>query len=399
MKKVMVAAAGLMLVGAMATTAMAEFKFSGDARTRFYYQNEFDFRDANGNTLEDADGNRIGNWTASNDDTHWNSRVRFKIDADTKGGAYARTRFYVGSHTWGTTSNGSAALSTATDYAYIGVPMGPVTVEGGRVIRNITPWLFYDGRADAIQAFYKNAETTVLAFYDTVDEDTSSIDDNDVNRYGALLLQGFSGGWNLTVGGFYMDDEVNDSSSNDYNDGFTGTVKVDGAIDKIALTAEMSYADKDTQNSAGFPKRGDDDGWGGYLSATAPIGPVELLGMVGFTTDGFAMDAADFGPFILLNDYSQISTGLNFAEFGDSFFAVLAPTYKVSEKLTVGAQASLADVDNDYGDDFTAWEIGATASYMVVDGASLNGIIGYLDSDDMLDHDPWGLGLSLEISF
>ena len=125
--------------------------------------------------------------------------------------------------------------------------------------------------------------------------------------------------------------------------------------------------------------------------------------MAGFTADGFVMDTADFGPFVMLNDYSQISTAFNFAEFGDSMFLALAPSFKASEQLTLGAQVSLAAVDNDSGlnnnEDFTAWEIGATANYAVTDGANLKGIVGYLDTDDMTNDNPFGIGLSLEIAF
>ncbi len=381
MKKVIVAAAGLMLVGTMATSAMAEFKFSGDARTRFYYQSDYDYDPA-------TDDVEFGNSTASDSDTRFNSRVRFKIEADTKGGAYAKTRIVVGNGTFGEGEKGDVT----TDYAYIGVPFGPITIEGGRMPRDITPFLFFDGRAEGIQAKYRNNNTGLVVFYDTVDEDITNTDDDDLNRYGALLNQGFDG-WNLTVGGFYQDDARYSSNDPNYTDGFAGTVKVDGTLANIALTAEIAYQDKDLNGNS-------DDGYGGYIQGVMPVGPVSLLGMIGTTQDGFEMDAADFGPFVMLNDYSQISTGFNFAEYGDSVFAALAPTYKASEKLTLGAQVSMADVDADTGyDDFTAWEIGATASYAVVDGAKLNGIIAYMDTDDMTDDNPVGFGLSLEISF
>lgn len=375
MKKVIVAAAGLALVGTMATSAMAEFKFSGDARARFYLQSDYD----------DA---AFGNATASDDDTRWNSRTRFKIEADTKGGAYVKTRVRLSEGSWdGTANTRNKNNNIYTDYAYIGVPFGPVTVEAGLVPRDITPWFFLDGRSDAVQVKYKNDMTSLVAFYDIVDEEFSDIDDDDIYMYGAVLNQGFSGGWNAVISPIYVDDNLNSDSS-----GFGATAQVNGALSNVALTAELSYKEADLQGT-------DDDGFGGYLSATVPVGSVELLGMVGFTSDGFEMDAADFGPFIMLNDYSQISTAFNFAEFGDSFFAAIAPTFKATEKLTLGAQASVADVDNDFGDDFTAWEIGATASYAVTDGAKLNGILGYLDTDDITDDNPVGFGLSLEISF
>ncbi len=375
MKKVIVAAAGLMLVGSMATTAMADFQFSGDARARFYLQNNYDYSE-------------FGNATASDSDTHWNSRVRFKIEATTKGGAYAKTRVRLSDSTWDGTEEtraGGESSNFYTDYAYIGVPFGAVTVEAGLMPRNITPWFFFDGRSDAVQVKYAADNTNILAFYDIDDENEDATEDDDAVTYGLVLNQKFGAGMALTAAAIYSDDEVNDE------DGFAGTVKLEGAAGSVALAGELSFVeDADV----------DDDGIGGYVSATMPLGAVEVMGLVGFTKDGFAMDDADFGPFVMVNDYSQIATGFNFAEYGDSVFVSVAPTMKVSEKLTLGAVATFINVDVDGGDDTDMFEIGATSSYAVTDGASLNGIIGYLDIDDAyFDDNPFGFGLSLEISF
>ena len=43
MKKVIAAAAGLMLVGTMVGSASADVSFGGDARARAYYQQDYDF--------------------------------------------------------------------------------------------------------------------------------------------------------------------------------------------------------------------------------------------------------------------------------------------------------------------------------------------------------------------
>ncbi len=373
MKKVLVAAAGLMLVGTMASTAMAEFKFSGDARARYYFQSDYDNAE-------------FANDQASDSSTLWNSRVRFKIEADTKGGAYVKTRVRLAEGTWDGTDNTRAkgeGSNFYTDYAYIGVPFGAVTVEGGLMPRDITPWFFLDGRSDAVQFKYKTDSTGVLAFYDIVDENSDDVNDDDAVMYGLVLNQKFNGGWAMTAAGVYTDDEIADE------DGFAGTVNVAGAVGSTALAAELSYEEDAS---------GDDDGFGGYASATLPLGSVELLTMAGFTVDGFEMDAADFGPFIMLNDYSQIATGYNFAEKGDSMFLSVAPSMKVSEMLTLGAQVTYVNIDVEAGDDVDAFDIGATASYAVTDGASLNGVIGYLDIDGDEDN-AFGAGLSLEISF
>lgn len=399
MKKVIVAAAGLMLVGTMASTAMAEFKFSGDARVRYFLQDSY------------------GDVTTDETDVHWSSRTRFKIEADTKGGAYVKTRIRLDDAKWGNGDTGDKTDNIWTDYAYIGVPFGPVTVEGGRVIRDVTPFFYFDERADAIQMKYKNDMTGLVAFYDVTDENTADVtDEDDFDMFGAMLSQGFSGGWNLVVGGIYQNNDVTYRNAANVVtmrpfEAFGATVQVTGTVSNVALAAELAYMEEDfisgqTSNDlTGTPGTAQDDGFGGYLSATMPVGAVELLGMIGFTSDGYIIDHDDFGPFVMVGSYSQISTGLDFSRIGDSFFAALAPTYKASEQLTLGAQVSYVGVDpNDdlFGtmDDQGIIELGATASYAVTDGASLNGIIGWADVDDLNnDEDVFGVGLELAIKF
>lgn len=388
MKKIIVAAAGLMLVGAMASTAMAEFKFSGDARARFYYEKDYDFSDADGEALE------IGNYTASDSDTHWNSRVRFKVDADTKGGAYAHTRFNLADGTFGEGNGGEIH----TDYAYIGVPFGPVAVEAGKWTRDITNFFYWDQDADGVMLKYKAEMTSLVGFYDITDEDTLDASDDDNTMYGVILNQSFGGGWDMIFGAVYIDDETIEPSK----DGFAATVEVSGDVGAVGLAAALAYQEEDSGLTYATNEDGTkDDGFGGYLSASTPIGPVALTGVVGFTQDGYNIDDEDYGPFIMFNDVSQISTDINFDEIGDTVFVAITPSFKASEKLTLGANFAYAAIDNfgDDGGDFDMYEIGATAAYAVTDGAVLKGVVGYLDVDDALQDNPFGAGMSLEVSF
>ncbi|SHO52494.1 porin [Desulfopila aestuarii] len=375
MKKVILAVAGLALVGTMATSAMAEFKFSGDARARMNYKSNFD-----------------DTWTAypADDDSAdtWNSRTRFKIEADTKGGAYVKTRVRLAEGTWdGTSNTRNKNNNIYTDYAYIGVPMGMVTVEGGLINRDVTPFLYFDGRADSLQVKYKNDKTGLVVFFDKTEEnEADGFDFSDQDWFGFLLNQGFEGGWGLTVGGIYQDNS---------EAGFAGTVQVSGAVADVALVGEIAYQEEN------FLSATNDDGWGGYLQATVPVGPVSLLGMVGFTADGYNIDEADFGPFIMLQDYSQVSIGTDFSEVGEAFWAAIVPTFQVSEKLSISAQFSYVTVDPYAAglDDQDLFEVGGTAKYAITDGASLSAQIGYADVDDLGDENPTAVGLSLDVSF
>ena len=116
MKKLIVAAAGLMLAGTMVSTASAEpgVSFTGDGRARAFYFQDYNFVDS--------------------DTSNWNSRVRLKIKAESKGGAYAVARLRMAEAKWdGTqlTRKGGEQSNLFTDYAYVGTPIGPVAIEGG----------------------------------------------------------------------------------------------------------------------------------------------------------------------------------------------------------------------------------------------------------------------------
>jgi hypothetical protein len=227
-----------------------------------------------------------------------------------------------------------------------------------------------------------------VVFYDVTDEGDFVGAGGDENWYGFLLNQGFSGGWNLTVGGLYAEQDTDDN-------GAGATVGLQGNVGEVALAAELAYQNEEL---AGVT---DDDGFGGYLQATMPIGSVSLMGMVGFTVDGYNIDEADFGPFIILQDYSQIALGTDFSEYGESMWVAIAPTFQATEKLTLGAQFSYVSVDAYVTGDEDAdlFELGATASYAVTDGAKLNGIVGWADVDDLAEDDPFAVGLELAISF
>jgi hypothetical protein len=382
MKKIIAAAAGLMLAGTMASVAVAQeagITFKGDARARFYAQEEYA--------------------SSESTDTHWNSRVRLQWKATSKGGAYAIGRFRLADATWdGTqqTAAGGEKSNLKVDKAYIGVPFGPVTVEAGLMYRSWTPFSVLDVLRDSLVVKYQEGNTNLLAYFDMVDEFVEDAEgakapedrenDDDIQSYGFWLGQKFTDSLDMVLAGQYTSDDQGDK------EGFAGTIQLNGNMGVAAITGELAYKEGDL---TGNP----DDGIGGFVSVTAPAGAASLTGVLGFTADGYVADG-DFGPFIMLSDYSQIATGTLIGSGGDTFFAAFAGDFKATERLTLGGVLAYADVDanDDDESDEKAFEIGATAAYAVTDGAKLKGVIGYLDFDEA-DYNPFGFGLSLEISY
>lgn len=383
MKKVIAVAAGLMLTGALVTTASAAVSFSGDARIRGYYETDYDF----GVTEPVTPGTVVPRTRTNEKDIKANSRYRVKINADAKGGAYVRSRIKIGDGTHGATPNSKTAVTT--DYMYVGVPMGPVTIEGGRMPANLTQFFLWDRRFDMIIGKWSNDMTGVEFWYQKAEENGDLINDDDVTGYYGLLTQKFAGDWGLTLAGAYVDDATPTDNS-----GFTGTVHVGGPAGPVTLGAEFAYADADL---TGAP----DDGYGGYLEAGMDFGATSVNLKGGWAQDGFRTDD-DFG-WIMLGGASSITPGA-VAEFGafdgnqsDTTFIGGTVGFKASEALTLTGILAYAQFD-DYGD---AFEISGRARYGISDGAAIQWDIGYLSwsSDTREEESPFGTALTLEVSF
>lgn len=391
MKKLIVAAAGLMLAGAMVSTASADagVSFTGDARARGFYFQDYNFNDS--------------------DTSNWNSRVRLKFKGESKGGAYAVARVRMADAKWDGTQKTRAlgeGSNIYTDYAYIGAPMGPITVEAGLMPFNVTAFSVYDVRVDGLHLKYATDTTTLVGFYHKVDEydesqiltvpdglnadgtvktkvvDNDKVNDDDIDRFGVLLDQKFDGGWGV-IGSVWM---VNDDQGE--GDGVAAAAEVTGAIGTVGVLADAAWYEADYAGT-------EDDNIGVYAQAAIPMGAVTLAVGAGATMDGFVADG-DFGPFIMLSDVSNIATGIGIGALGDTNFAALVPSVAVSEQLTLTGVVAYADIDNDVAD--SAVEVSGKAAFAVTDGATVSAEVGYLDVDGY-ENPAVGAGVILDVKF
>jgi hypothetical protein len=407
MKKIIAAAAGLMLVGTMASAAFAApgVTWKGNARVRYYYQENY------AGTSKAA--------PVESKDTHWASRVRFEFKAEAKGGAYAVGRFRLADAKWDGTqqsAKGGEKTNLWVDKGYIGVPMGPIVVEGGMGYNTLPPFFRQDIDTDFLRAKFASDTTTIVPFFEKWDEynevnvttldalgvattktviDNNGTTDDDVDLYGINLVQKFGGSW-VATGTFAIADnqQVDSKAPIKTNDGFLADVLITGAAGGVGLAGELAYKAADVQGTV-------DDGVGGYVGANVPIGPASISGVLGFTKDGYVA-SSDFGPddgiyapFVLLSGYSPISTGLLIGTGGDTIFANVAPRFQATEQLSFMMEFTYADIDQA---DISVWELGGKASYAISDGAALHAYVGYLDIENA-DENPVGAGLSLEISY
>jgi len=385
MKKFIAAAAGLALAGTMATTAMAEVNFGGSARVR---------------------GITMMNYKASADSvSKMDSRVRLKVNAKAKGGASAHARIRMADGMWdggkGATGSASDPKNIYVDYAYIKVPVGPVTVQGGRQIKNFSKWFSWDGRADRLSVIFKTGGTKIVALYDknaeitspattttnatvagattvngvptpvagtvgltTANVSTDWTSDNDKNGYALVVVQKLPADWMAKAILLYLSDETPAG-----NNGIVGSFHGAGKVGGIKVEAEFSFKDFDAAADTQF---------GGYVSASMGFGAMSVTGLAGMTVDGFQADN-DFGLNFLGNgNNSPITWVPKIGMGGDTVFAAAVVGYKVSPQLSLSGVFGYAAVDG-YAN---AIEISGGAKYTISDGAALTVAGGALIPSD-----------------
>jgi len=387
MKKVIAAAAGLMLVGAMVGTASAAVSFNGDARARYYFQQDY-------GSVNAARGAKYN---------FWNSRVRIQARATAEGGAYAVGRLNYGEGTWdgGNSGTGDATITKA----YIGVPMGPVTLEAGRRgfdLLNGTKFLFEDSTQDGAKLWMNATDTVELGLiflnnYEAVSNGDIT-DDNDIAHYGGWAKMAF-GGMNVKIAGLYRVDDVNRGGVDEEGvalsedtGGFFGGIEFMGPAGPLALSGAIAMDDTGEDR--------EDTGYGGFLQGGMDFGGTSAALNVGFTSDGYVADG-DFG-FIMIGGGSQI-TPIAVGALGDTYWIGVPISFAVSESLVL--KANLVYGDFDTGGD--AFEISGKATYTISDGATVDFIAGYLaysadsdlDLDEETDDDPFGMGISFNVTF
>ncbi len=393
MKKLIATAAGLMLVGAMASTAVASVKVSGDARARLYFQDNFDLND-------DVDDK----------DQKINSRVRIVFNGEEeKSKAFAKARIKIGD---GTFDGGrdTGGVEVQTDYAYMGMPLGPVTVSAGRQVANFGHKFWgWDGRVDRLKAVWSQDGTTVAAFYDkwvefipqtvtitvpglntetgfaeNVNIQTSGVNaaaeasDEDVNRYGAVLKQAF-GDWSIQAIAIFRDNEVEGS---DVGEGWTGSFAFSGKVASTSLVGELSYKEADYAASA-------DDQWGGFIAAVMSMGQATVVLPFAYTADGFVSDN-DFKPTYLYGTVDPMGI-LNFGQGGDTWALAPSVDYKLSDQLTLHGGIAYADIE----DLASLWEIDAGMQYNLSDKTwtKVRFAYGIPDADGDAEADDFSAGM------
>jgi hypothetical protein len=419
MKKVLLAGAALMLVSGIASTASAAavepgVKITGDARVRLFYQ--------------DDNWGDFGNRTDDDSNTDMDSRVRLNITGTAAGGAYAkgRIRMYEGYVSDidkdPTAPDGNS--NVWVDMAYMGIPFTDVfTLEMGKYRSTYGPMgttynFFYDDvHLAGGRGIIKFDNVEINPFIEWMEEAQNAGDDpeasdaaadNDEMRFGAHVKGKINKDW--TVGGMlgYQTDERDDAydafgvQTFDPNEGFFGSIYVNGKSDAFGLIGEIAVTEAELNNFNAWEIDdvdtdyigSDDTGFGGYLFPNYQLGKLNIGLNLGMTTGGFQPDRA-FG-FVMMGsaDNSRISA-VRIGDTGDWLWGGLVAQYQINESLKLTGNLAYADVDawDDKGIDEegprttngglkypldNAWELSAVLQYTISKGMDVYFSAGYL---------------------
>lgn len=184
MKKILVTGAALLIAGSMVSAASAEVNLSGDARVRYIGTSDYE---------REYTPNPDGTWSEDKNGytDKFNSRIRVKFDARANGGAFMKARLRFDDFTWDGQGWGAYKndKNVWADYAFLGVPMGPVTFTAGRMPGDYSKFFRYDRRPTRAKLDYKNDNLRLIALLDVIDEDVNVMDDwndNDFMAYGFI---------------------------------------------------------------------------------------------------------------------------------------------------------------------------------------------------------------------
>ena len=374
MKKLIVATSGLMLLGAMVSSASGAVSMGGDARARWQFSQYSDATDATEN------------------DERFSSRIRVKFNAEAKGGAYAKVRLRMADAVWDGTNQTRArgeGSNLYTDWAYIGVPVGSVTLEAGLMPIDLTKFSSWDERADMVSVKWAGDMTTLQFWYmknaEYTNAATDTIDDEDVNTMALIFEQTYPCKSSITAAGFFTDDQTAADES-----GFSGFIHINSPIGPVTVEAEFAYVEGDVYGRQ-------DDGLGGYIQGGMNFGAASLAINTGFTKDGYVADD-DFGFLMVGGDTAITMSATQFVgQDGDTFWAGGICGFKMSEDLSLQGNLVYVDVD-EFG---SLIEISGGLKYVISDGANLEWLAGYVSMDDDAGilEDPLGTAVTLNVSF
>ncbi len=376
MKRILVIAISAMFVLSLAATAFAaDVVFSGDARSRGIWKNNYDFD----NSVD----------TAGLDSRYYDQRVRLKATVKAGDGVEVRTRLVLLDNKW---DGGSGGNTVTSDYAYIHVPIGSINIDVGRQLASWgNKFMAWAIKKDRLKVTSKVNGTVVGGFIDKNAEANAPDYTGDYNGYGALVIHNF-GDLKGGIIVIYADDDATGLT------GVMSSVFTKGKVGDFGLAAEVAYLAGDK-----FEDAAGNSPWGGFVHLSKNVDALTFGGAVAYATNGYTANKF-FAPTVFFGT-SQPTAIMNFGAASDaSTFAVVGSVgYKATDALSlIGrvAYASLQDMGVG-GADGSAFELDAGLKYAITKNTAYTVDFGALMPNDMSAQDDTAIALAhkVEVKF
>ena len=391
MKKFIAIILGTMFVLALAGSVYAaDLRLGGNAYVVGVWTNNYDMNDK-----------------AKDDQRYWAERVELKADAVLENGIELRTAYNVvgdlnGGSVWGRDDNnypGKPSTATnsfdtvqgvETEYAYIHVPMGKVTVDAGHML---TSWGdgfdSFETPADRLKVYYKISDMATIAGYVRKDWERLSTDygKGDMNTYEVEAVLKPNDATTAGVAIYFTQDEE-DFTQHRFIADWIGagdgpyhmgdTWKIDGFINTkvgpVAIMSEVVYKSFGKMYDMTVPLSSRTESkylnqFGGFILGQADVAPVTVTGAVAWATNGYAADN-DFQPTLLFGTRNNPVGLIDFQSLANdrtSFAALAAADFKANDATTLHgliAYASLGD-PADSAKALDLVELDATMKYQI----------------------------------
>ncbi len=394
MKKLLALMVAMIMVFGLASFAIAEIEFSGDARVRGTLKDNPDY---------DSDTEDSSRW--------YDSRIRMNITGTNDDGAGVKIRLTMDEQSpWNNAPQGSPQYH-GDDYAYLFIPVADNwTVTAGFMPKNWGHKFWgWGSAASRLKITGKLDVAVVGAFTQKVSETLGMVDANDEERgdYDVNAIFAITKLGEFKVGGIFVmasnDTNLTNSAAApdfvnaDSTDGTQIDVFFQGAVGDITILGELVQQSGDLYETAA----GDSPN-GAFIAAAMNLDTIKVSAAIAMTKNNY-VTTIYFTPTVLIGT-AQPSALFNLGECGekggdtcDTMAIVLTADTKLSDEMGIGAVLAYATIDG-YSDDQiegTWTEIDAKFSYALGEQTKYWANFGY----GMPDVEYGGVDLDLDSAY
>jgi len=389
MKKIIAAAAGLMMVGTLASTASAvESQFGGYWRTRMVNQIDFNGTDSGSEALVDT-RTRLYYTAVFNENLKFVNKFEFN-------------------NTWGDAVGGDVGADGTGIFriknSYVDAKMGNMQFKVGTQGATLARGFLFADDFSGIVAIANVSDTVTLPFAWMKVEEQQATAGTETDYYAAFPIIKVSDA--LTLNPYVVLDHMNDDGDTSvYWVGIDADIAMDGM--SFWATGIYNFGEVATDDVSAF-----------LVAAGAEVGPVHAQAFYSTGDDDaadtdieqFVMPAGSSYYWAEILGYGIYDVGTGYADTGNAdditniWAANIGVTVKPADKLTLSADLWYAEKaeDDANGESDLGFEVDLNATYMLMDNLKAQIFAAYLAAGDAYnadDEDPIECGVQLSLSF